>query len=619
MVWLDLFQNYDIIKILWKNFRCEVKRIIRNLIRDVRASAAFLAAADPKPIRVKPVADLVQLLLMPVQLLMMKWVVDRLQTWNGGQVEGGFIMLAGSLAVVMTLQAVIGRASLLSLNRLTEIGAYEVERAVLGKTSKLGLALLESPTVKDLRTRALRVVPEAIFMNGTGLLIQIPQTLILLSILGWYGHWLFVAALFLVLPLQLLVRFYTARSTDRLEREQIPQCAIAQYIGQAMTSRHSAQEIRLFGLAENFQARWMRLHREMGRQWLQCKKKEQLALMPSELAVSVISGLMAAIVLTVSASKGQSAGEVAILLQIAIMLGGLWPDLLNKFAGFRQQALRWEDLMQFLRLEEDPVYAKLPEEKPDNRSTAETDAPARSLLVTGLSFTYPGSGQPLLQHISFHIEPGEKIAIVGENGAGKSTLVKLLMGLYSPDSGSIQWYRPSGMLSAAEAAGSFTAVMQDFTKMNLSVREQVALGRIEYLHDDGELAAAMKKADADRWGLEWDERLGPEFGGKELSGGQWQRLAAARAYVREGSVLFFDEPTSALDPQAEKAAIADFLRIAGRRTAFLVTHRLGAAREADRILVLRQGRLVEQGTHRQLIELKGEYERLYRLQASWYL
>ncbi|WP_282942030.1 ABC transporter ATP-binding protein [Paenibacillus sp. RC67] len=580
-----------------------------------------MKAADARPVKVKPIADFVNLLLMPAQLWLLKWVVDLLTGWNGERIGQSFTVAAIGLAAVMIIQAIIGRASLLAHNRLNEIGAYEVERAVLQKTAKLSLTLLETPTIKDLRTRALRASPDILFLNSYSYFYEALQTVLLLIILAWFGQWFFIILFLIVLPIQLPLRSYAARKTELLEQQQVPQRRRAQYIAQLMTSRLPAKEIRLLDLGNYFQTYWMRLHSQNAQETVERKIKEQQLLVPSELLMTLISGLMAAIVMVIAASRGNSPGEITLLLQIAIRLGGLWPGLLDLHASLKQHGLRWDDLRGFLALKEDEVYVPTLTDEQIKGSNQTTNGPtADSVRVRQLTFAYEGRVKPALQEVSLCIEAGEKIAIVGENGSGKSTLVKLLMGLYAPNSGSVEWFSKEGdRLTAAEARGSFTAVLQDFTKMNLLVREQIALGSIERLNDDQALLTAQKQANAHPWGLSLDERIGPEFGGIELSGGQWQSLAAARGYLRNGSVLFFDEPTSALDPQAEKLAIMQFLNIAGNRTAFLVTHRLGAARMADRILVLQNGRLVEHGTYQELMAAQGEYERLYRLQASWYV
>ncbi|WP_079911884.1 ABC transporter ATP-binding protein [Paenibacillus sp. 32352] len=581
-----------------------------------------MSSADANPVIIKPAADFVNLLLLPAQLLLLKWVIDGLSAWNGGTVQQDLIIASGWLAAVMLVQALIGRTSLLSHNRLNEIGQYEVERAVLEKNARLNLSLLESPSIQNLRTRALRASPEILFMNGYSYIQQLIQSVLLLSILAYFGQWAIVLFFLIALPIQLPLRSYAARKAERLQHQQIPERRRAHYLAQLMTSRIPAKEIRLLDLGSYFQASWMRLHTKSSKETVRQRIKEQLLQLPSELAVALVRAAMAAIVVLVAVQRGNTAGEVALLLQIAITLGGLWPGLLDLHASLKQQSLRWDELQQYLQLEEDKVHVPsypsggISEARAGSQRSAAT---AAALKVEWLTFTYEGRDTPALEDITFQAAAGEKMAIVGENGSGKSTLVKLLMGLYLPQSGSVEYYSQAGtLLSATEASGCFTAVLQDFTKMNLSVREQIAIGSIGRLHDDPALLAALRQANAHTWGLGLDERIGPEFGGRELSGGQWQSLAAGRAYIREGSILFFDEPTSALDPLAEKAAITDFLRIAGKRTAFLVTHRLGAARMADRILVLQNGRLIEQGTHDQLMTACGEYERLYRMQASWY-
>ncbi|UQZ87459.1 Lipid A export ATP-binding/permease protein MsbA [Paenibacillus konkukensis] len=597
--------------------------IVSLFFSRLRAVSAFLRHADAGAVRIKPVADAVQLLLMPVQLLLTKAMVDRLPNWSSPSGKHELAAAAVLLATVMIVQAFVGRASLLSHSRLSEIGAYEVEHAVLAKSAKLPLALLESSHVKDLRLRAMRASPDNLFMQSNQYILQIIQVIILLLILLFYGHWPIVLLYCIVLPVQLKLRSYAARVTEQLGQEQIPQRRAAMYLAQLLTDRRPAQEIRLLGTGDRFRSDWLRLHAEFARRMINRTSKEQLTLAPSELLVTLAVGLSAALVLAASLREGRSAGDVTLLLQATVMLGGLWPGLLNLQAGLKTLGMRWDDLQQYRELQEDKVFGlevSAAAEGSDRSRERNGEHEVRSLRAERLCFTYPQQEEPALDAVTFQVEAGEKIAVVGENGSGKTTLIKLLLGLYEADSGGVIWTDASGeRRSASEARHSFTAVLQDFSKMHLLVREHVGLGRVERLHDDEALLEALRQAGAGNWGLELDERTGPEFGGRELSGGQWQALAAARAYFRGGSVLFFDEPTSALDPLAEKKAMEVFMVAAGQRTAFLVTHRMGAARMADRIFVMKQGRLVEQGTHEELLRLRGEYERLYRLQASWYV
>jgi len=249
-----------------------------------------------------------------------------------------------------------------------------------------------------------------------------------------------------------------------------------------------------------------------------------------------------------------------------------------------------------------------------------------------VSFVYPGGARPALQGINLTLAPGERIALVGENGAGKSTLVRLLLGLYRPASGAItvdgvDLLEIDPFLWRREV----TAVFQDFVRYPATAAENIAYGDTALLRPgtpeagtvDDRIARAARRSAADgviaALPLGYATLLGKEFeGGAELSGGEWQRLALARAYVRDAQIVVLDEPTAGLDPRAEVEVYRQFGDAAAGRCAVLISHRLGSARLADRIVVLRGGRIVEEGTHGTLTRAGGEYARLWHLQASWY-
>jgi ATP-binding cassette subfamily B protein len=231
----------------------------------------------------------------------------------------------------------------------------------------------------------------------------------------------------------------------------------------------------------------------------------------------------------------------------------------------------------------------------------------------------------ILKGLDLEIKRGEKIALLGDNGSGKSTLIKLMLGLYKPLTGTI---RINGIdlneLDLNSWRARTTAIFQDFQKYQLlNVRENVAVGQIEHLNDKelARKAALRSGADAMIQTLSegYETLLGKEFGGTELSKGQWQKLAVARAYFRDSELLILDEPTASLDAKAEVEIYRQFEQVSLGKTVVFISHRLGAAKLADRIIVLNNGHIEEQGTHAELLKQNGQYAHMYQLQARWYL
>ena len=254
---------------------------------------------------------------------------------------------------------------------------------------------------------------------------------------------------------------------------------------------------------------------------------------------------------------------------------------------------------------------------------AASPAPAGFERITadGVTFGYPGADEPSLRDVTVEIGRGEVVALVGENGSGKTTLAKILAGLYRPQAGTVRWDE----VSIADVEGEplrerIAVIAQDHGHWPLTVRDNITMGR---LLDDALLAAATASSGADTviGGLAhgYDTLLARQFkDGAELSGGQWQRIAAARGFYRTAPLLIMDEPTAALDARAEYALFSSLRTLAADRTVLIITHRLASVRHADRVYVLAHGRVTESGSHAELMALGGQYAELYTLQASQY-
>ena len=246
------------------------------------------------------------------------------------------------------------------------------------------------------------------------------------------------------------------------------------------------------------------------------------------------------------------------------------------------------------------------------------------LVQQDVSFAYPGTTRMVLKNFNFTIQPGERIALIGENGQGKTTVVKLITRLYDPTEGQILLdgidLREYSMEDLHHEMG---VIFQDFMRYEMTVRENIAVGHIEVPHTDEEIRAAADKSLAaevvKKVAGGYDQMLGRRFvSGVDLSGGEWQRIALARAYLRDAQLLILDEPTAALDARSELEVFERFAELTMGKMALLISHRFSTVRMADRIVVLAGGRLVEEGTHQRLMALGGRYAEMFEMQAASY-
>jgi ATP-binding cassette subfamily B protein len=237
---------------------------------------------------------------------------------------------------------------------------------------------------------------------------------------------------------------------------------------------------------------------------------------------------------------------------------------------------------------------------------------------------YPGTERLVLNHLNFRLEPGERIALIGQNGQGKTTIVKLITRLYDPTSGRVLL---DGVdlreYDVDDLCREIGVIFQDFMRYEMTAQENIAVGRIEYLNDMDRIREAAEKSLADgviqRLPKNYKQMLGRRFeGGVDLSGGEWQKLALARAYLREAQVLILDEPTAALDARAEYEVFERFNELTVSKMALFISHRFSTVRMAERIIVLENGRISEEGSHDRLVARGGTYAEMFELQASSY-
>ena len=499
---------------------------------------------------------------------------------------------------------------------LQEVIRGVIEERCYRQAQSMPLSSFERAEHHDRLTRALRGMDQRFVSTLSIGFWTIFNFVALLSLLVYLAqfHWVIPLVLIAGTTPGVLISERQYRARYLVERKQTPRERRLVVLGDILTGRLAAAELRLFGFGSWLIDRAEKLWLGMREERMQLERREfKLTLVSDGINGLVTLATIGFGVVLLIAGRVSLGATAAFFAAIDGFQQNYWELVVN--ASFIYNDLRYiRDFFEFIdspRLDLD-------------KGTRLPGPISRGIELDKVSFTYPGSERPALSDISITLRPGERIALVGENGAGKTTLAKILMGLYEPTSGRIavdgvdlneialaDWYRRIG------------AVFQNFTRYQASLRENIGFGWLPKLADAEAIARAAARSGADEVaaslprGLETP--LGKEFQeGSELSVGQWQRLAIARAYLRPAEILVLDEPASGLDAKAEAGVYDHFARMAEASAVVLISHRLGSCRLADRILVLNQGRVVEQGTHSQLIAAGGEYAELFKLQAGWY-
>jgi ATP-binding cassette subfamily B protein len=489
--------------------------------------------------------------------------------------------------------------------------------------ASLDLEQLENAAIYDKLERARRQTVGRIGLV-TGLLASVQDLVTLLSLaaaLTLYVPWLLLLLAVAVLPSFLGETRFAALSYSLLyswtaERRQLD---YLRYVG---ASDISAKEVKLFGLAGFLVDRYANLSREFyeANRSLAMRRATVASLLALVGTLGYYGAYAAIVYLTVtgyrSAAGPFTIGVLTFLAASFRQSRDLIQRTLLSASQLVEQSLYLEDLFSFLALE--PRIRSGP-------GAVMVPTPVRDGFVfEDVGFRYPGAERWAVRHLSFALRPGERIALVGENGAGKTTLAKLLARLYDPTEGRIlldgRDLRDYDVDSLRRNLG---VIFQDFFRYDFPVRENIAVGDIGRLEDQPAIEAAARRSLADsvtaRLPQGYDQMLGRRFEeGVDLSGGEWQKVALARAYLREAQLLILDEPTAALDARAEYEVFQRFAELTVGRMAVLISHRFSTVRMADRILVLTQGELVEEGSHEELLAKAGLYAELFHLQAAGY-
>jgi ATP-binding cassette subfamily B protein len=395
-----------------------------------------------------------------------------------------------------------------------------------------------------------------------------------------------------------------------------PQRRLLDYIRLLGASQQSAKEIKIFGLGPHLTERYS----EVSERIYLDNKKVAIKRATVGFLLNLIStgGYYGAyvVVLVRTLAGAVTIGTFGFLTGAFSRSRSYIEKILQSFTDISDQALYLKDLFEFFEMQ--PSIRSLTGALPAPRPIR------KGFEFRNVGFAYPGSARMVVENINFRLEAHEKIALIGENGAGKTTLVKLLARLYDPTAGEILLdgvdLREYDVEDLRKEIG---VIFQDYMRYELLAKENIGFGKIENLADRDRIASAAEKSMAFQVIAKlpngYDQMIGRRFdGGVDLSGGEWQKFALARAYMRDAQLLILDEPTATLDARAEYEVFRRFAELTQGKMAVLISHRFSTVRMADRILVLEGGRIREQGTHNHLVALGGQYAELFELQAAGY-
>ncbi len=565
---------------------------------------------------VRLVQSVMPVLLLYVGKLIIDNVVARMGTPDPDL--SPLLWLIGLELGLVLLSDVLNRIITLTDSLVVELYSNQVSVQLIEKAAAMELWQLEDPEFYDKLDQAQRQTTAR--TNLTASVLSQAQDLVTVSFLvvGLYiqDPWLVVLLIVAIVP-AFISEMKFSRSTYSLAKRWTPERRMLNYLAYIGATNESAKEVKLFNLSGYLSQRFSvladRFYDENRSLAIRRAAWGMLFNLIGSLGYYVAYG----IIIFRAVSGEITLGDLTFLAGSFSRLQGKVQGIFSRFTSITSSAMYLQDYFDFIDLEISPG-ARLEPQLPVPSTLK------HSIQFENVSFRYPGAGEDVFQNLSFELYAGEKLALVGRNGSGKTTLIKLLLGLYRPTQGRVLF---DGIDIRAfdpdEYRALFSAIFQDFVQYNFTARENVGVGMIERVEDQMQVEQAAQKSIADEviesLPARYDQQLGKRFsGGTELSGGQWQKIALARAYMADAEIIILDEPTAALDAQAEYETFLRFVELTKHKTSVIISHRFSTVRMADRIAVLGNGQILELGTHAELMAHEGLYAELFNLQAQGY-
>ena len=565
---------------------------------------------------------LVRLLIsvVPVGLLAVtKIIIDAIDrhVWYHTALPNAFWLYVALEFALAASAAMMGRILLFCDTVLADKFTRHISTRVMEHASRLDLTRYEDPLFYDKMERArVQGTDRVMMIEMSGRLLQeFITTVSFAAGIIFFSPWLLFSLIVCVVP-AFLGETHFAFLGYSLSFQQTPSKRRMDYLRVLGGSKEGAKELKLFGLGPFLVGKYKDLSDKLHRQNLSLAKRRLLfGALLTLLGTLGYYGAYAYVIYR-AALGVITLGQLTFLIGAIAGASGNIQAVFTTFSGIADQALFLTDLVEFFDVQ--PTIRSKP-------GALVAPRPIRSgIEFKNVSFSYPGSRRKILSGINLRMEPEERIALVGENGQGKTTIVKLLTRLYDPTEGQILLdgvdLRDYDLESLWKEIG---VIFQDFVRYEMTASENIAIGKIEDAQNPFRIRAAAMKSFAEniiqKLPLGYDQPLGSRFeGGVDLSGGEWQKIALARAHLRDAQLLILDEPTAALDARSEHEVFKRFSELTEGKMALLISHRFSTVRMTDRILVLKGGSIAEQGHHDQLLKGGGLYAELFELQAANY-
>jgi ATP-binding cassette, subfamily B, bacterial len=576
-------------------------------------------SAAPKIVASGLVLRLITSLIPVAMLAVTKYIIDSIVAFTSHQkaLPGFFWWLVALEFALACFGTILARLIDFCDTVLADKYTRYISTRIMEHAARLDLTSYEDPLFYDKLERArVQGTDRLVMIQATGRLIQqFITTVSLASGIFLFSPWLLVALIVCVVP-AFLGETHFAFLTYSLNFQHTPARRQMDYLRVLGGSKESAKELKLFGLAPFLVQRYSRLSDELHHQTVRLAKHKLLG--GSFLTLLGTAGYYGtyAYVIYETVVGRLSIGTMTFLAGAIAGASTNIQALFSTFSGIADQALFMTDLLEFFAVK--PKVGSKPGALPAPRPVRQ------GFEFKNVSFAYPGNPKLVLNNINFRLEPSERIALVGENGQGKTTIVKLLTRLYDVTAGKILLdgvdVREYDLEDLWKEIG---VIFQDFMRYEMTASENIAVGRIEDRDNPFRIRAAALKSLAEQVvrGLPkgYQQILGCRFeGGVDLSGGEWQKMALARAYLRDAQLLILDEPTASLDARSEHEVFQRFAELTKGKMSLLISHRFSTVRMADRILVLENGRIAEEGPHDQLLKDRGRYAEMFELQATSY-